>query len=138
MGSYISLKCLVFLAFSYHYQWNFFNNELDLCSCLGIERRMVKWLLSSKQFNWLFFHNIRCTQSHKVPPVCFEIGFLDFWSTKPNLEVSGIGEYSAKKLIFFPCRRKNCEKLSPYFSLSEVKNFLKLLFFGKNCKNLQI
>ena len=36
-----------------------------------------------------------------------------------------------QKIYFFPSRRKNCEEISPYFSLSEVENFSKLYFFGK-------
>ena len=46
----------------------------------------------------------------------------------------------------FPGRRKGCEQISPYFSLSEVENFFKValfwekivkisIFWGKNCKN---
>ena len=42
-----------------------------------------------------------------------------------------IGEYSAKKIYFFPSRQKNCEKISPYFLLSEVENCPKLHFFWK-------
>ena len=42
-----------------------------------------------------------------------------------------IGEYSARKIYFFPSHRKNCEKVSQYFSLSQVKNCPKLHFFGK-------
>ena len=38
---------------------------------------------------------------------------------------------SVKKIYFFPRWWKNCEKLSPYFSLSEVENFSNLHFFGK-------
>ena len=48
----------------------------------------------------------------------------------------GIGEYSAKKIYFFPGQRKNCEKISPYFSLSEVENFSKLHFFGEKLSRL--
>ena len=48
----------------------------------------------------------------------------------------GIGEYSAKKIYFFPGQRKNCEKISPYFSLSEVENCPKLHFFGKKLSRL--
>ena len=40
-----------------------------------------------------------------------------------------IGEYSARKNLFFPSQQKNCEKISPYFSLSEVENCPKLHFF---------
>ena len=47
-----------------------------------------------------------------------------------------IGEYSAEKNYFFPSWQKNCEKLSPYFSLSEVENFSKLHFFGKKLSRL--
>ena len=49
-----------------------------------------------------------------------------------SLKIQGryIGEYSAKKIYYFPSWRKNCEKLSLYFSLSEVENFLRLHFFG--------
>ena len=54
---------------------------------------------------------------------------------KVNISTT-IGEYSAKKLYFFPSRRKNCEKVSPYFSFSEVENFSKLPFFGE--KNVKI
>jgi len=46
------------------------------------------------------------------------------------------GEYSAKKINYFPSRQKYCEKLSPYFSLSEVENFSKLHFFGKKLSRL--
>ena len=48
----------------------------------------------------------------------------------------GIGEYSAKKIYFFPGQRKNCEKISPYFSLSEVENFSKLHFFWNKLSRL--
>ena len=34
--------------------------------------------------------------------------------------------------IFFLGRRKNCEKVSPYFSLSGVEKFPNLHFFGRN------
>ena len=47
-----------------------------------------------------------------------------------------IGEYSAKKFHFFPGRRKKCEKVSPYFSLSEEENFSKLHFFEKKLSRL--
>ena len=43
-----------------------------------------------------------------------------------------IGEYSATKIHFFPWRRKNCEKVSLYFSLSGVEKFPNLHFFGRN------
>ena len=43
-----------------------------------------------------------------------------------------IGEYSATKIHFFLWRRKNCEKDSPYFSLSGVEKFPNLHFFGRN------
>ena len=45
----------------------------------------------------------------------------------------GIGEYSAKKIYFFPGQRKNCEKISPYFSLSEVENCPNCTLMGKKC-----
>ena len=41
-----------------------------------------------------------------------------------------------KKIYFFPSQWKNCEKISPYFSLSEVENFSKLHFFGKKLSRL--
>lgn len=44
-----------------------------------------------------------------------------------------IGEYSARKIYFFPNQQKNCEKISHYFSLSEIENCPKLHFLGKNC-----
>ena len=47
-----------------------------------------------------------------------------------------IGEYSAKSFDFFPGRQKNCEKVSSYFSLSEVENFTKFHFFGKKLSRL--
>ena len=50
----------------------------------------------------------------------------------------GIGEYSAKKIYFFPGQQKNCEKISPYFSLSEVENFSKLHFFGEKIVKISI
>ena len=50
----------------------------------------------------------------------------------PYCEVA-IGEYSATK-FFSPVQRKNCEKISPYFSLLGVENCPKLHFFGKNCQ----
>ena len=46
-----------------------------------------------------------------------------------------IGEYSAKNFDFFPSQRKNCEKVSPYFSLSEMEYFKIALFWGKNCQD---
>ena len=45
--------------------------------------------------------------------------------------IKSIGEYSATKIYFFPGRRKNCEKVSPYFSLSGVEKFPNLHFGGK-------
>ena len=45
------------------------------------------------------------------------------------------GSGESYKKYFFPSRRKDYEKFSPYFSLSEVENFLKLHLFGKNCQN---
>ena len=54
---------------------------------------------------------------------------------KVNISTT-IGEYSAKKLYFFPSRRKNCEKVSPYFSFSEVENFSKLHFLGQKLSRL--
>ena len=48
----------------------------------------------------------------------------------------GIGEYSAKKIYFFPGQRKTCEKISPYFWLSEVENCSKLHFLGKKLSKL--
>ena len=52
--------------------------------------------------------------------------------------VSAIGEYSAKKIYFFPGWRKNCEKVSPYFSLSEEENCQKLHFFEKKIVKISI
>ena len=49
-----------------------------------------------------------------------------------------IGEYSATKIHFFPWRRKNCEKVSPYFSLSGVEKFPNLHIFGKNFSRLAL
>ena len=49
-----------------------------------------------------------------------------------------IAEYSAKKIYFFPSRRKNCEKVSPYLSLSEVENFSKVHYFGKKLSRLAV
>ena len=49
-----------------------------------------------------------------------------------------IGEYSAKKSIFSQANKKNCEKISPYFSLSEVAIVRNCTFLGINCNNLQI
>ena len=49
-----------------------------------------------------------------------------------------IGEYSATKIHFFLWRRKNCEKDSPYFSLSGVEKFPNLHFFGKNFSRLAL
>ena len=49
-----------------------------------------------------------------------------------------IGEYSAKKIYFFPGWRKNCEKVSPYFSLSEEENCQKLHFFEKKIVKISI
>ena len=46
-----------------------------------------------------------------------------------------IGEYSAKKIYFFPVNKKIVKKF-PYFSLSEVENCPKLNFLGKNCPDL--
>jgi len=45
--------------------------------------------------------------------------------------VRDIGEYSAKKIYFFPGHQKNCSKVSPYFSLFEEENCRNLHFFGK-------
>ena len=47
-----------------------------------------------------------------------------------------IGKYSAQKNYFSPVGWKNCEKVSPYFSLSGVEKCLNLLFWGKNCQDL--
>ena len=47
-----------------------------------------------------------------------------------------IGEYSAKKFYSFPTGQKNCEKVSPYFSLSGVEKCPNLHFFGKNCQGI--
>ena len=47
----------------------------------------------------------------------------------------GIGEYSARKIYFFPGQQKNCEKISPYVSLSEVENCPKLQFLENNCQD---
>ena len=49
-----------------------------------------------------------------------------------------IGEYSAKKIYFFPGWRKNCEKVSPYYSLSEEENCQKLHFFEKKIVKISI
>ena len=49
-----------------------------------------------------------------------------------------IGEYSATKIHFFLWRRKNCEKVSPYFLLSGVEKFPNLHFFGKNFSRLAL
>ena len=49
-----------------------------------------------------------------------------------------IGEYSATKIYFFPGQRKNCEKISPYFLLSEVENCPKLHFFGNKLSRLAL
>ena len=43
-----------------------------------------------------------------------------------------------QKIYFFPSRRKNCEEISPYFSLSEVENCPKLDFFGKKIVKISI
>ena len=51
-------------------------------------------------------------------------------SLKSNLQPC-IGEYSAKKIYFFPGHQKNCSKVSPYFSLFEEENCRNLHFFGK-------
>ena len=48
----------------------------------------------------------------------------------------GIGEYSAKKIYFFPGLRKNIEKISPYFHFQKWKIVRKLHFFGKNSHDL--
>ena len=53
------------------------------------------------------------------------------WPWKTWQKGSYIGEHSAKKIYFFPGQQKNCEKISPIFSLSEVKNYQKLFFWGK-------
>ena len=49
-----------------------------------------------------------------------------------------IGEYSARKIHFFPGQRKNCEKISPYFSLKEVENCPKLHFFLEKIVEISI
>jgi len=41
-----------------------------------------------------------------------------------------------KKSIFSPANEKNCEKISPYFSLLEVENCPQLHFFGKKLSRL--
>ena len=46
-------------------------------------------------------------------------------------DLKGIGEYSAKKSIFFPDWRKNYE-ISPNFSLSDVENCPKLHFLSRS------
>ena len=47
-----------------------------------------------------------------------------------------VAKISVQKSVSVPGWRKNCEKISPYFQLSEVENCPKLHFFGKNCQNL--
>ena len=42
----------------------------------------------------------------------------------------GIGEYSAKKIYFFPGQRKNCEKLPQNFHFQKWKI---CTFLGKYC-----
>ena len=54
------------------------------------------------------------------------------------ITVGTIGEYSATKIHFFPQRQKNCEKVSPYFSLSGVEKFPNLHFFGKKFSRLAL
>ena len=47
----------------------------------------------------------------------------------PKSYASSTGEYYTKNL-FLPQPAKNCEEISPYFSLSEVENYPKLHFLG--------
>ena len=56
---------------------------------------------------------------------------------KVNISTT-IGEYSAKKIYFFPSWQKNCEKVSPYYSLSEEENCQKLHFFEKKIVKISI
>ena len=49
-----------------------------------------------------------------------------------------IGEYSATKFYFFPGWRKNCEKVSPYFSLSEMENFSKIALLWEKIVKISI
>ena len=43
-----------------------------------------------------------------------------------------------QKLTFSAGGKKNCEKVSPYFSLSGVEKFPNLNFFGKNFSRLAL
>ena len=43
--------------------------------------------------------------------------FCLFWLAGEVSWLAFIGEYSARKIHFFPGQRKNCEKISPYISL---------------------
>ena len=59
------------------------------------------------------------------------------WKVEPKHTWTGEHRWIfCQKIEFFPSQRKNCEKLSPYFSLSEVENFSKLHFFGKKLSRL--
>ena len=58
-------------------------------------------------FNFLAFIDCSCITTMKNSWIIFL-----YWI---------IGEYSATKIHFFPWRRKNCEKVSLYFSLSGEK-----------------
>ena len=52
------------------------------------------------------------------------------------LWVLNIGEYSARKIYFFPSQRKNCEKFPPMFHLQNWKSCPKLHFFEKKLSTL--
>ena len=55
---------------------------------------------------------------------------LTFWNASKvgKVIVTVIGEYSARKIYFFPSWRKNCEKISPYFHLQKWKIIQIALF----------
>ena len=73
--------------------------------------------------------------TQKTKPMPNAIGLSDQTNILSKSTLSSIGKYSAKKSIFSQAGEKIVKKISPYFLLSEVENFPKLHFFGKNCQD---
>ena len=91
----------------------------------SLNKAMV-YIKTEKQF---FFY-LLWAPSHLMSK--FQSIFYSSWSKL------SIGEYSARKIYFFPGQQKNCEKISPYFSLSEVENCPKLHFFLEKIVKISI
>ena len=102
-------------------QQNLASEEAKICLS-----KSLSFFWNFQWWNYTFYK--KCTKNGLVS----EKNYFIFFHHRGG---RGIGEYSAKKIYFFPGQRKNCEKLPQNFHFQKWKIFQNSTFLGKNCQD---